>query len=100
LRGIPKIASAIAKPMERKPGMTRTMVVTELAAIAQSDISQYLELVDGRLIVKEPGDALEGSALGDPINARADKSKRRGDSIRSPVALQQLGRPTRLCYLF
>jgi hypothetical protein len=54
MRAKPKIANAIAKLMAQKPGMTRTMVVTELSRIAQSDISQYLELVDGRPIVKDP----------------------------------------------
>ena len=73
---MPKIANAIAKLLERKPGMTRTMLVTELAAIAQSDILQYLELVEGRLIVKDPATLPEEAlsairSMGEHITERA-----------------------------
>jgi phage terminase small subunit len=81
LRAMPKIANAVAKLLERKPGMTRTMVVTELAAIAQSDISQYLELVDGRLIVKDPA-TLPKEAL------RAIRSMREHITERGHVTIE------------
>jgi phage terminase small subunit len=40
----PKVANAIALLLEQQPGVTRTMIVEQLAAIAQSDIVNYINV--------------------------------------------------------